>query len=181
MAAESQDYNETDHVRWLGTATRYLTAAKVLVDTQDYASSRMVHLPALHLTAHGIELLLKANLIGAGWTVDDVRKRFGHFLLPLWRAQENEKLRIETRCAARLVHEEAAASARWACEFSGDPGLLLEEAIERLAPLHSSETYFALRYPGDPQLVGPRVPFLAFAFWRVAELGRDQPRLMLPD
>src|SRR5690606_2581507 len=98
-----EEFSETDHWKLLATAKRFLHGADVLRRSEEYETSRVLFTPVLHLTAHGIEVLLKANLVGSGLTLDDMRKKFGHNIAALWAHDLNQLLRDEAISEVRKV------------------------------------------------------------------------------
>lgn len=52
----------SETVKWFAMAKRYMMAARTLRLSADYAAGRALFVPTLHVTAQGIEVLLKANL-----------------------------------------------------------------------------------------------------------------------
>lgn len=158
-----------DHMNWLTMANRYLIAVNILWTSPGYRPSNALLSPTLHLLAHGIELLLKANLIGMGHVPKRVGKDFGHHLMLLWRAEQNTELRKETYRRAILIYDEVPTIAHRPEGRRDDPVALLDDHLELLALLHSTDTDYALRYGGDERLEGPRAPFLALTFGEVAK------------
>ncbi|WP_131833497.1 hypothetical protein [Ancylobacter aquaticus] len=161
-------FEESAYCRWLIRAQRHFEAVDVLIKSSKYVRG-ILFLPALQLTAHGVELLLKANLISAGWTPDNVKKKFSHNLAKLWHEPKNKGIRDEAVRVTVEVHTLAAQNPRWCFAPDFHPGFL-EEQIERLAQLHGDTTQFALRYPQDGILEGPQVPFLVETFGGVNKI-----------
>jgi hypothetical protein len=122
----TEEFSETDHWKLLAATKRFLTGADVLRRSAEYQSSRVLFTPILHLTAHGIEVLLKANLVGAGLPLDEVRKKYGHDIAALWAHGLNRLLRDEAASEARKVWQAAQADGRWQDRFDDDPVKLLE-------------------------------------------------------
>lgn len=173
------NFSETDQFRWLATSSRYFSAARVLVGSHQFTRNRALFLPILQLTAHGTELLLKGNLIGAGLSPDEVRKNFGHDLMLLWRAADNLRLRSAVMLAAREARSDAESDNRWR-GGNGCTDELLTEQMERLSLLHGKATDFALRYPADEGLEGPHPAFLLETFEKVVRFGLGQPERLRP-
>lgn len=171
------DFIDTEHFEWLAASARYLRAARVLVDSPEFTKDLGLFLPTLQLTAHGIELLLKGNLIGAGMSPAEV-EGFHHRLRDLWQEPRNAMLRNEVSTIAQAVRLDAEKAGRW--DGGNKSGAaLIEEYVRRLAPLHGRETRIALRYPSQG-LKGPRAPFLVETFERAARLALGQPERLLP-
>jgi hypothetical protein len=166
-------------VRWFAMAKRYMMAANTLLHSPEYAASRALHVPTLHLTGQGIEVLLKANLIGAGLTTAEVKK-IGHNLWALWVHDGNEMLRAHTLIEGRGVWEQAKAKPQYADSFTENPDDLLLHYLKDLSALHSAESEYALRYVSDAVDKGPRPFLLAETFLEVADLGLKQPTIMRP-
>lgn len=167
-------------VRWFVMAKRYMMAANTLLHSPEYTASRALHVPTLHLTGQGIEVLLKANLIGAGLTIGEVKK-IGHNLWALWIHDCNEMLRAHTRIEARGVWEEAKAQPQYSDTFSEDPDDLLLQYLKDLSVLHSAESEYALRYVSDAVERAPRPFLLAETFLKIADFGLKQPTAMRPE
>ncbi|MFK8252431.1 hypothetical protein [Ancylobacter terrae] len=166
------EFCETDHCQWLATSVRYFRAAQVLIDSPKFAKDLGLFLPTLQLTAHGLELLLKGNLIGTGMSTADVEK-FRHDIGALWQQPDNAHLCDEVRGIAEEVRQAAEEAGRWdggnICTTE-----LLEEQVKNLASLHGSRTNYALRYPSRG-LKGPSAPFLVETFDRTARLAVGNP------
>jgi hypothetical protein len=61
------DYWRSTGGQFLAGARRFLEAASILTETPEWSSrGKMLQTPVLHLTCHGIELLLKFPLLRAG-------------------------------------------------------------------------------------------------------------------
>lgn len=166
-------------VRWFVIAKRYMMAANTLLHSPEYAASRALHVPTLHLTGQGIEVLLKANLIGAGLTTADV-KNVGHNLWALWTHNCNEILRAHTLIEARRVWELAKTQPQYLDAFKGNPDKILLQHLKDLSILHSSGSGYALRYVSDAAKNAPRPFLLAETFLEVADFGLKQPTAMTP-
>lgn len=155
----------------LFTAYQFLRAADVLKRSEEY---QILFKPVLHLAAHGIEVLLKANLVGAGLTLKDV-KGYGHKISKLWNDSRNQLLRDKALSEAEKVWQEAKTDEKWADEFGEDPKKLLEEYIEKINILHTAESDYALRYVAKPGTEGPRVHLLVDTFLFVSHFCCGQP------
>jgi hypothetical protein len=166
-------------VRWFIIAKRYMMAANTLLNSAEYASSLALHVPALHLTGHGIEVLLKANLISAGLTTAEVKK-ISHNLWDLWTHDRNITLRALSLIEARAKWEQAKAQRKFLDDFKEDPEELLLEYLKALSILHSAESGYALRYVSDSVEKGPRPFLLAQTFLEIADIGLKQPTIMRP-
>lgn len=165
-------------VRWFSMAKRYMMAANTLLHSPEYRASRALFVPTLHLTGQGIEVLLKANLIGSGLDTTEVKK-IGHNLWTLWTHDRNAMLRAHTSIEARAVWERAKAQPQFVDEFTEDPDELLPQYLKALGALHSAESGYALRYVSDVKK-GPRPFLLTETFLEIADLGLKQPSCMLP-
>jgi len=74
---------------FLDGARRYINAACILIDAR-------AAVDAIGLVAsHGLELALKAFLLQAGRTPDELRRRFGHDLDKLWSEAVRGGLPVE--------------------------------------------------------------------------------------
>lgn len=176
----TEEFSETDHWKLLATAKRFLSAADVLRRSEEYRTSRVLFTPVLHLTAHGIEVLLKANLVGAGLTLDDVRKKYGHSIAALWAHDLNQPLRDEAASEARKVWHRAQTDGNWLDRFDGDPVTLLEEYLAAINTLHTAASEFALRYVAASEMTAPRPHLLIETFLPISDLCVRQPRALLP-
>jgi hypothetical protein len=154
--------------KWISQAYRYLRAAKVLVDSEEYQNSRVFLTPTLNLVAHGVEISLKSNLIIGGASENEA-KGFNHNIMKLWSDERNAALRKLFPKTIATVWRQAQATGRWADGFIDNPHVLFEEYLELLARLHSNVTGYALRYvaPDDQQV--PRPHLLLDAFLKVTE------------
>lgn len=175
----TEEFSETDHWRLLATAKRFLTGADVLRRSAEYQSSRILFTPVLHLAAHGIEVLLKANLVGAGLTLDEVRKKYGHDIAALWAHDLNRLLRDEAASEARKVWQTAQADGRWQDRFGDDPVNLLEEYLAAISVLHTAASEYALRYVAASEMTAPRPHLLIETFLPISDLCVRQPRILL--
>jgi len=171
------DFSDTEHFQWLAMSKRYFRAARVLVDSPEFTKDLGLLLPTIQLTAHGIELFLKGNLIGAGMPPSEV-EGFRHRLWDLWQEPRNAILRSEVAAIAQAVRIDAEEAGRWDGR-NRSPAGLIEEYVRCLARLHGRETRIALRYPSKG-LKGPRAPFLVETFERAARLALGQPERLLP-
>lgn len=176
----TEQFSDTDHWKLLATAKRFLTAADVLRRSEEYQSSRVLFTPVLHLTAHGIEVLLKANLLGAGLTLDDVKKKYGHSIAALWADDLNQLLRDEAASEARKVWQNAQADGKWPDRFDDDPVALLEEYLAAINALHTAASEYALRYVAASEMTAPRQHLLIETFLPVSDLCVRQPRAFVP-
>lgn len=84
----------SDYQAWLRAARGYIYAAEAVRRSRDLDSEMFA--PALYLVGHSVELLLKANLLAQGASVEEL-KRFKHGLVQLWNDARNESLRLEIR------------------------------------------------------------------------------------
>lgn len=173
-----EKFFETDHWKLLATAKRYLAAANLLRRSDEYKTSNVLLTPVLHLTAHGLEVLLKANLVGAGLTVEAV-KDFGHDISSLWEHDLNRLLRDEALSEAQKAWCQAQASGSWPDTFDADAQAMLQEHIRALSTLHTKESKFALRYIAASDMEGPRPHLLVETFLPIADLCVRQPRALI--
>lgn len=176
----TKEFYETNHWKLLATAKRFLSGADVLRRSAEYQSSKVLFTPVLHLAAHGIEVLLKANLVGAGLSLDEVRKKHGHDIAALWSHDLNRLLRDEAASEARKVWQSAKADGRWQDRFEGDPAKLLEEYLAAINALHTAASEYALRYVAASEMTAPRPHLLIETFLLVSDLCVRQPRALLP-
>ncbi|TAW50612.1 hypothetical protein [Rhizobium leguminosarum] len=180
--SEIPDFDEgSETVKWFAMAKRYMMAARTLRLSADYAAGRALFVPTLHVTAQGIEVLLKANLIGSGLVAKEV-KAIGHDIWRLWEHPKNQLLREQALIEATTVYERAKTEKpemRYFDTFEADPQALLLEYIKGLSVLHTRESDFALRYVSDLASEGPRPHLLAETFFEVADLCIRQPTALL--
>lgn len=155
---------------WLAESKRYLWAAEVLRESDEYASGKLLITPTLHLIAHGAELFLKGTLIRSGATDMEVRK-FGHDILELWNHAQNLTTRTDVLTAADEEWEAAKQNSKWLDDFSLLPRPPFEEHLQRLSELHTKQSDFALRYVTGrtPTTEGPKPHLLGATFYRVAD------------
>lgn len=159
-------------VRWFVVAKQYMLAANNLLHSPEY--SRILLRPVLHLTGHGIEVLLKANLIASGLRTSDVKK-LSHDLWALWSHDRNTNLRVQTLLEVRSVWERAKEQEKYADFFTENADELLIDYLGKLSVLHSKGSGHALRYVSDVEKKGPRPYLLAETFLEVADIGLKQP------
>lgn len=176
----TEEFSETDHWKLLATSKRFLSAADVLRRSEEYQTSRVLFTPVLHLTAHGIEVLLKANLVGAGLTLDDVRKKYGHSIAALWAHDLNQLLRDEAASEARKAWQHAQTDGKWSDRFDGHPVALLEEYLVAINALHTAASEYALRYVAASEVPGQRPHLLIETFLPISDLCVRQPRALVP-
>ena len=170
MIEPAVDYWSTHEGQFVAGAHRYLSAARLLTDTEEWTSRpSFLQTPVLHLLCHGVELLLKFPMLRAGKSPEVVRK-FGHDLASLWESDANATLRREIVNEGRVCWQEAQISGKWPSDdFRVDPLTVIEKAVADLAYLHNRGSGFALRYSFEGTLFAPRPRFLIEAFGEVAE------------
>ncbi|WP_313057332.1 hypothetical protein [Agrobacterium cavarae] len=161
--------NELDD-RWLVQAYRYLYAAHTLLHSKEYRSSPALFTPTLHLTAHGIELLLKANLLLGGMTIAQLKGDLGHDIRALWEHELSGRVRDEAESIAVAVWESAQSNEKYVGDFGVDPKLLLREYLFALSDLHTRTTQYALRYVAEDSMVAPRPFFLTETFFSLSDM-----------
>lgn len=155
--------------RWLVQAYRFLYAAHTLLNSKEYRTSPALFTPTLHLTAHGIELLLKSNLLGSGLSEADMKNQIRHDIQLLWDHELNSELRTEIEEAAVLVWDHARLNPRFEGEFISDPRKELTEYLLALSRLHARSSGDTVRYMSGPDAVAPRPHLLTEAFFAVAD------------
>jgi len=155
---------------WLAESKRYLLAAEVLLQSDEYQHNKLMITPTLHLVAHGIELFLKAILIRNGASDSDARG-FSHNILELWNDDRNATARSDILTAADEEWEAAKHSSKWLDDFSTLDKAPLEEDLQRLSELHSRKSDFALRYVTGrtSDTAGPKPHLLSATFYRVVD------------
>jgi len=175
----TKDFQETDHWKVLSKAHGFLSAADVLRCSEEYGKSRILFSPALHLLAHGVELQLKANLIGGGRTLNELRKTYGHNVWALWECNGNQLFRATALREAEVAWQRAIGSGKWPDQFSEDPRELLEQHLRDIDELHTAKSEYALRYLAKSGALGPRVHLLVDTFLAVSRLCIGQPDLLI--
>lgn len=155
--------------QWLVQAYRFLYAARTLLNSKEYSASRALFTPTLHLTAHGIELLLKSNLIGSGLSEADMKNQIRHDIQLLWDHELNSELRNEIEEAAVLVWDHARLNPRFQGEFGSDPRKELKEYLRVLSSLHAQTSGDTIRYMSAPDAEGPRPHLMIEAFFTLAD------------
>lgn len=156
--------------KWAVEACRFLSAAYSLSKTTDDLEYVLFNSPILHLTAHGIKLILKHSLLTSG--IDEVclMNAFGHDIQKLWQYQNNMLLRIAAMKCATLSWREAEASGKWKQDFTENPEELLEDNINTISTLHTRESKFALRYPRPDDVMAPLPHLLIGTFLKITQL-----------
>jgi len=162
----------------LTKALGFFNAADILRRSKEYEKSKILFAPVLHLLAHGVEVQLKANLIGAGLSLDETRKTYGHNILALWECAGNELLRDRALKEAEVAWQRAKMSRAWPDQFTEDPRELLEQNLRLIDELHTKKSDYALRYVAEPGTVAPRVHLLVDTFLAVSWLCVGQPDLL---
>jgi hypothetical protein len=175
------EFLDTDAGQILAGAHKYLSAAKILADSDVWKERKGLLLtPVLNSIAHGTELLLKYPLLASGMSVDDVRKVYGHDIMALWASKENEVLRELVTESAKAAWAAASASGIYPDDFNRDPEAEFLRALETLASLHSRTTEFALRYIAAKNTAAPTPRSLIDTLSPVAEAGLKAPSTLLP-
>lgn len=174
------EFQETPNGQIIAGAHRYLSAARLLLETKEFESRpSLLKIPVLHLTAHGIELLLKFPLLQAGRSIVEVRREFGHDLSQLWDEPSNASVRNIILFSAIKAWSTAERSGKWpADDFNRNPELEIVKQLRLLAPLHSRDSDFALRYVAPPNTPAPWPAFLVEAFGNLAEKLLKNPGLL---
>lgn len=174
------EFPETQNGKIIAGAHRYLSAAKLLLETDVFESRpSLLKIPVLHLTAHGIELLLKFPLLQAGRSIAEVRREFGHDLNQLWDEPSNASVRNIILFSAIRAWSTAERTGKWpADDFNRNPELEIIKQLRMLAPLHSRDSDFALRYVAPANTPAPWPAFLIDSFSSPAEKLLKNPTLL---
>jgi hypothetical protein len=136
--------------RFSENAGAYLQAAKHLWLANDPRSDHLIA-PTLQCLAYAIELECKAILLREGrYTVDALKKAFGHSLLKLW---DDDGLRCHR--ARVLRHVEGVLQAGLVQVPPDHRGDAFRRMLESLSELHTNATHYALRYPRGAVKVYP--------------------------
>lgn len=154
--------------QWICDSVRFLAGAKTLWETDRDNRGDFLVKPTLHLTGQGIELFLKAMLVEAGAT-DQQLKKFGHNLWLLWNDRRLEPIRVEVRkVSADWIT--SVALERKGRGLSTDTGAMhIHPNLQLLSVLHDRMSNFALRYPSETNQYGPRSEVLFRPFFQVAD------------
>jgi hypothetical protein len=174
------DYYETPEGQLLTGAHKYLTAARLLRESETWSTnSELLHTPTLHLLSHSIELLLKVTPLRRGGNYEDLRRSHGHDIQKLWEHPDDLRLKKAVYERAVNVWFEAASSGKWPNDnFSDDPKRVIDKAIADLSALHGRQTDFALRYVVQPGTTAPRPMFMIEVFGDIAERRVMNPSLL---
>lgn len=177
----NSDFVNSPNGQIIAGAHKYLSAARLLRESEVFDQRPSLLLtPILQLVAHGVELLLKFAPLQSGLALEDVRKQFGHDLRALWYDDANEEVRRLVGDAAEEFWALASSNGGWPDDFSEDPRVEIIDHLLELAPLHSRDTDFALRYVVAPNTRAPRPAFMIDAFGAVAERVVKNPSLVSP-
>lgn len=160
-------YYATEAGQFIANAHRYLSAAKLLTERDNWQSNHKV--PALHLLCHGIELFLKYPLLRSGATQSELVKAYGHDLQKLWDAHGNSVSRTYILDTAVNMWTFARDSGEWHGDFTGDPRTKLIDGVRSMSFLHGKQSSFALRYTFSSPLPSQWPRFLIETFGDVAE------------
>jgi len=99
---EKDVMNRTNSMGLWTYAHQFIQAARAVANKR---SCWGMPVPAYYLVCHGIELALKAYLRGAGWSVNDLKRRIGHDLSRC--LDEEEKQGLANYC--NLSNDQRAA------------------------------------------------------------------------
>lgn len=174
------DFVETPNGQIIAGAHRYLSAARLLLESEVFESRpNLLKIPVLHLAAHGIELLLKFPLLQAGRSIAEIRREFGHDLNQLWDESSNASVRNIVVFSAIRAWSTAERSGKWpADDFNRNPEVEIIKQLRLLAPLHNRDSDFALRYVAPPNTPAPWPAFIIDSFGSPAEKLLKNPGLL---
>lgn len=146
----------SDHLAWLRAARGYLYAANAVVEDKDFDHEMVA--PALYLVAHGLELLLKANLIGGGVEIGNVKK-YNHRLDDLWKHELNARIVQNIMESSRYTYDLAMEYGKIKENMRFDPYIFIGEKISQLSEIHKGRD-LPLRYPMRGAVWVPNSRFL---------------------
>ena len=148
---------DKDHkMQWIGRSKGFFLSAQcIAIEKKNGALFRA---PIAHLIAHGLELLLKYELIINGYS-DNELKKVGHNLMEMWKLDECKNIRDLSLKHLDRAWKDAGESGRYECNFESSCEVALEESIKMLSRLHTAESNYAGRYPSISTETAP-VPLI---------------------
>ncbi|UHS56809.1 hypothetical protein [Agrobacterium vaccinii] len=163
------DFWDTDAGKFISRAKCFLEAAYVLDDKMHDGRSGMLFAPALHLTGHGLELMLKGCLLHNGLPKKKAIS-YGHDVNQMWDHDLVAPMRQAARVNAGISFQMALEAKRFPDTHKvDDPVALFDEYRIALGALHAEQKHYPIRYPTDVDRVAPRTPLLVAALWRTAD------------
>lgn len=171
--------SEHSHRKYAVIARRYLEGAKTLIEASPQRQ-RVLQLPTLMLTSHGLEVMLKGCLLLNGLTDSKVRS-YGHKIDKMWELDEAAALRWHLVDAALTVTKEQRAIGYYVgIPEDGEVVRSIETYVSDLARLHGGGKY-PLRYPHEDSEVAPRTPMIVLALYEATDLFVKRPNEFLLD
>jgi hypothetical protein len=170
MPEKTVEFYDSEAGQFAIGAQQYLMASTILMRSAEFRQRpTLLFRPISQNCAQGVELLLKYPLARAGLTGKQIAQAFGHQLMELWTSPVVAPIKPHLYRYAEEAWNEARGSGDWPDTFEEDPVAALEEMVGVLAHLHSSQTNWVLRYPGDFNKRAPRPWLMVTAFQQVAE------------
>lgn len=157
-------------------AYRYLVAARTIFEHTD--RPRLMLAPILHLSAHGLEVLLKSTLALQGEGARELQNQFGHNILSMWTDPRCQLVREEALQWSETADAKAASVARLRGPKTKAPREMLDRCVADISRLHSRQPH-PLRYiPGDEMVPPPHL--LIFSLEPVADAAMRNPKSLVP-
>lgn len=145
------NYLETDAGKLATASYRYLCAAKTIFEHTD--RPKLMLAPVLHLSAHGLETLLKSSLSFQGVEARELRA-IGHDIIRMWTDPRCALVREAALAWSETAHETAASLGKLYGPGTDNPREMLERIVADVSKLHSKQPH-PLRYLHGEELVPP--------------------------
>ena len=167
------DFFSTNAGKFASLAKQHLDGALYL-DEGQREKGKIVRLPTLALTGHGLELMLKACICLNGQS-SPAKGSDGHDIVKMWSEEVCEPVRGNVFLNASSVAETDRTTGVYPDPIDGHEVLpLIEEYILALGKLHGERGY-PLRYPSDDGKLAPNTPLLVKSLWRTADVLVKRP------
>lgn len=164
----------------LARSRQFFLAARSLFENPK-SIDRQLRIPALFLTAQGIEVFLKAILVLNNHKLDKLKLHpFGHNIWHMWGRDEIAHVREEILSYAKTAEERAFASGRLSGSRSHNPSEDVLCHLHRLSILHTSKSDYALRYLPDENGMAPPPHLVMYCFDQLAERILGAPNMTFP-
>lgn len=122
------------------------------------------------MTAHGIEVFLKALLRLHGRSITDLSfKPYGHDIWHMWNLADLAALRQQAIAATNYAQEAAFSWGRLTGPSFQDPKSAFAEHLGHLSELHSNASNYALRYLPDGDRLAPPPHLMLYVFDQLSD------------
>lgn len=168
-------YLDSDAGKLATASYRYLCAAKTIFEHT--AQPRLMLAPVMHLTAHGLETLLKSCLSFQGVAAHELRG-IGHDIMKMWSDPRCALVRESALAWSDTAYESAAALGKLRGPRTDNPRQMLEQSVGDISRLHSKQPH-PLRYLHSDEMVPPP-HLLIFSLEPVADRALWYPEALVP-